>query len=169
MTTARLIFRTPDAPWLPPGSEAEVWAGGVNSLPQPTIIVRLLVTRRSDQGRSNFFCVPSAKGLDLPTRFLNPEHERLHPLSAAAQLLGEVLGSEDVGMRCVGYVRNVVPIPDANYKHPTPFAHVAVLALESSADPIVTGEWVDLETARDSLTPRHWWPIVEHHLSAPGS
>ena len=164
--SGRLIGRTTGASWLPPGSDAEVWAGDIDSLPEPSIIVRLLFTRRSRGGSARFFCVPSAKGPDLPTRFLDPELERPDPASGVRKLVQEVLGRQDVTTRCVGYVRNVVPAPDAGYAYPTPLAHVPVLAVDGVADPVVDGEWLDLESARDTLSTRHWWPVVEHRLTA---
>jgi hypothetical protein len=65
-------------------------------------------------------------------------------------------------------VRNVVPVPDADYPHPTPWAHVPVVVVDGAPEPAVDGEWVDLASARDQLSTRHWWPIVEHHLGAAG-
>ena len=99
--SGRLISRTTGASWLPPGSDAEVWAADIDSV-----------------------------------------------------------GS-------VGFVRNVVPAPDSVYAYPTPWAHVPVLAVDGAADPVVDGEWIDLERARDALGTRHWWPVVEHRLTAP--
>jgi hypothetical protein len=164
----RLARRTVEAPWLPAGSDAEVWVGDIDSLPEPSIIVRLLLTRRSGPGPTRFFCVPSAKGLDLPTRFLDRDTERPDPSRGVARLVTAVLGPGAVTTHCVGYVRNVVPVPDADYPHPTPWAHVPVVVVDGAPEPAVDGEWVDLESARDQLSTRHWWPIVEHHLGAAG-
>ena len=164
MTAARLLGTTVGAPWLPPGSDAEVWVGDLDSLPEPSIIVRLLLTRRPGDGPARFFCVSSAKGLDLPTRFLELGLERSDPVSGLARLVAEVLGTREVATRCVGFVRNVVRQSDADYPHPTPWAHVPVVAVAGDAEPVVAGEWVEVESARDTLGARHWWPIVEHHL-----
>lgn len=165
MTGERLIGTTLEAPWLPPGGSAEVWAGDDCALPQPAIIVRLLVTRRQASGQNMFFCVPGAKGLDLPTRFLAIDHERAHPAAGLMPLLHDVLGSVDVATRCVGYVRNVVPEPDDAYPHPAPWAHVPVFLAEDGMIPVVDGDWITVEGGRDVLRARHWWPIVESHLT----
>ncbi|WP_343991284.1 hypothetical protein [Terrabacter terrae] len=41
-----------------------------------------------------------------------------------------------------------------------------VLAVDGVADPVVDGQWLDLESARETLVTRHWWPLVEHRLTA---
>jgi hypothetical protein len=43
---------------------------------------------------------------------------------------------------------------------------VPVLTVDGDPAPVVPREWVDLESARDTLSDRHWWPVVEHHLGA---
>ena len=106
MTAARLLGTTVGAPWLPPGSDAEVWVGDLDSLPEPSIIVRLLLTRHAGDGPARFFCVPGAKGLDLPTRFLEPGPERSDPAVGVGRLVAQVLGVREVGTHCVGFVRN---------------------------------------------------------------
>lgn len=165
MTAARLIATTPDAPWLPPGSSAEVWAGADCASPEPAIIVRLLLPRRNISGQPEFFCVPTARGLDLPTRFLGDESERERASHGLARLVYDVLGHSEVTTRSVGFVRNVVPDPDAEYPHPTPWAHVPVFVAVDDLPPIVDGEWVTVGRGRAELTSRHWWPIVEHYLT----
>lgn len=164
MTDAHLIATTAEASWLPPGSSAEVWAGEDCALAEPAIIVRLLLTKRGASGRPDFFCVPTRKGLDLPTRFLGPDHERLLPSEGLALLAHDVLGNREVSTRCVGYVRNVVPTPTDDYPHPTPWAHVPVFVTVDAAKPVVDGEWITLNRGRAELTSRHWWPIAENHL-----
>jgi hypothetical protein len=166
VTGARLLVTTSGAPWLPPGGDAEVWVGDDVPLPEPTIIVRLLLARRPDGGPARFFCVPGAKGLDLPTRHLEPGPERADPSLGVARLVAEVLGAaSDTSTRCIGFVRNVVRVPDATCPHPVPWAHVPVLAVSGDpAAPVVAGEWVDVASARAGLGARHWWPIVEHHF-----
>lgn len=166
MTGAQLIATTPEAPWLPTGSSAEVWAGEDCAAAEPVIIVRLLLTQSSASGAAEFFCVPTARGLDLPTRFLGVAPEREGPSDGLAALVREVLGLNEVATRCVGYVRNVVPEPDGNYPHPAPWAHVPVFeAVAADVQPVVAGEWVELDQGRTELPARHWWPIVEHHLT----
>ncbi|MDF8262958.1 NUDIX hydrolase [Luteipulveratus flavus] len=165
MTEAQLIVTTLDAPWLPSGSTAEVWAGDDCSLPEPAVIVRLLLTRTAGASEPEFFCVETVKGMDLPTRFLGPADARERPAYGIARLAEDVFGRPDVTTRCIGYVRNVVPRPDASYPHPTPYAHVLVLLATQAAEPVVAGDWVTLERGRAELTTRHWWPIVDHHLA----
>ena len=165
MTDERLIATTQEAAWLPPGSSAEVWAGEDCAVAEPAIIVRLLLTKRGSSGRPEFFCLPTAKGLDLPTRFLGSGHERALPSEGLALLADDVLGNSEVATRCAGYVRNVVPTPTDDYPHPTPWAHVPVFLVVGAAEPVVAGEWITLNRARVELTTRHWWPIVEHHLN----
>jgi hypothetical protein len=109
--------------------------------------------------------VPGAKGLDLPTRFLEPGPERSDPAIGVGSLVAQVLGVREVDTHCVGFVRNVVRQPDTGYPHPVPWAHVPVIAVDGGPEPVVSGEWVDVESARDTLGGRHWWPIVEHRLS----
>lgn len=165
MPDEHLIATTPRAPWLPPGSSAEVWAGDDCAVAVPAIIVRLLLTKWPAYGDPRFFCVPTAKGLDLPTRLLGSDQERGRPSAGLAPLLYDVFGGSEVVTRCVGYVRNVVPHPDTDYPHPTPWAHVPVFVAMDAVEPIVDGEWITLERGRRELRPRHWWPIVDNHLT----
>jgi hypothetical protein len=168
VTGARLLVTTSGAAWRPAGGDAEVWVGDDVPLPEPTIIVRLLLARSPDGVPARFFCVPSGKGLDLPTRYLEPGPERADPSLGVARLVAEVLGAaSDIPIRCIGFVRNVVRVPDATYPHPVPWAHVPVLTVDDDPEPVVAGEWVDLASARAGLGAGHWWPIVEHHLG-PG-
>lgn len=169
MTEAHLIATTPDAPWLPPGSSAEVWAGTDCAAAEPAIIVRLLLAREGVSGCSEFFCVPTTRGLDLPTRSLVGDQERTRLSDGLTLLVGDVLGPGEVATRCVGYVRNVVPEPDRTYPHPTPWAHVPVFVAVASVRPVVDGEWVTPDRAGCELRSRHWWPIVEHHLATTGT
>lgn len=160
-----LIASTPDAAWLPPGSIAEVWAGQDCMPPEPAIIVRLLLTRPGTDAASweQFFCVPTAKGLDLPTLFLGRGSARMTIQQGLDALCRDVCGTA-VPLKCVGFVRNVVPAPDASYPHPTPHAHVPVFVPRSASAPTATGTWVDVVSGVPDLADRHWWPIVEHHL-----
>ncbi|NYE94008.1 hypothetical protein FHU41_000229 [Psychromicrobium silvestre] len=110
---------------------------------------------------------PAAKGLDLPTRFLWTE-PIFTPLSVGlSDLKQEVFGQQQIPHRCVGFVRNVVPQADASYRYPTPWAHVPVYLMTEPLEPIVAGHWLSVEKAREELSERHWWRIVEHHLSTP--
>lgn len=164
MTDGRLVATTPDASWLPPGSTAEVWAGRDCDVPDPCIIVRLLLTRGPGPAASEFFCVPTHRGLDLPTLPVGQDTSRLSAGQAIEALAETVLGAMRVRLRCVGYVRNVVPAPDADYPHPTPWAHVPVFAAKADLEPVVEGSWVTLDAARADLSVRHWWAIVEQHM-----
>ncbi|NNG38738.1 NUDIX hydrolase [Flexivirga sp. ID2601S] len=162
----RLVAETPEAPWLPPGSTAEVWAGADCDTPDPSIIVRLLITRLGDE--TEFFCVPTPKGPDLPTRFLGPGAERSSADDGLRHLQQETVDDAESSTRCVGFVRNVVPHPDGDYPHPTPDAYVPVFAAER-AHPVVPGEWFTLDSAPTALHGRHWWPIVRRYLEAAGA
>ncbi|GAA1478640.1 hypothetical protein GCM10009623_30860 [Nocardioides aestuarii] len=165
VTPVELVTSTPAAPWLSDGSTAEVWAGTAVEVPDPCIIVSLLLPRTTSEGH-RFFCVPTARGLDLPTKPLGPGPGRVSVDEGLAQLVVQTLGHADVDLACVGYVRNVVPVPDATYPHPTPWAHVPVFEPTVEVDPVVTGSWVSLDDARPELRARHWRPIVEHRLEA---
>lgn len=158
-----IITTTPEAPWLPPGSWAEAWGGADCKNFEPAVIVRLLLTRESE-GEREFFTVPTARGDDLPTLHLGPGEERLAAAEGFSRLLMAVIGHADVPTRCVGYVRNVVPRPDAQYPHPAPHAHVPVFLIDAPAEPVVEGSWHTATSARSSLEARHWWPIVHNHL-----
>lgn len=165
MTDEHLVATTPEAPWLPPGSSAEVWAGEDCAPAEPVIIVRLLLSKRGPSGHPEFFCVPTGRGLDLPTRFLGAGDDRALPSEGLALLAHDVLGRSEISTRCVGYVRNVVPTPTDGYPHPTPWAHVPVFVTAEATRPVVDGEWITLDRARAGLTTRHWWRIVERHLN----
>jgi hypothetical protein len=166
MTDERLIASTPFASWLPSGSTAEVWAGADCAVPEPCIIVRLLLLRRDAPGKSQFFCLSADRGPDLPALFLGVGSSRLPATEGLARLAEKMLGRQKAAQRCIGYVRNVVPHADATYPYPTPWAHVPVFTVGEAVEPVVKGQWVTLESARPELSVRHWWPIVEHHLAA---
>ena len=167
MADAQVIAVTADPPWLPSGSRAEVWAGDDCHPPDPVIIVRLLLTTPEAADPPQFFCVPTSKGLDLPSRFLGDGHDRLPPARGLAALAGDVLGTSEVETRCVGYVRNVVPRPAHDYAHPVPFAAVPVFAAVNASQPVTRGEWITADDGAAQLATRHWWPIVEAHLGRP--
>lgn len=162
-----LIAATADAPWLPAGSTAEVWRTD-GTLPEPAIIVRLLLL---SEETDRFFCVGTDRGLDLPTLFLGRGERGCDGWDTLAdglvRLTTWVLG-RPVETRCIGYVRNVVPNPDDDYRYPTPYAHVPVVVPATPAEPVLAGSWTSLAQGRESLTVRHWWPIVERALTAPG-
>lgn len=157
----QLLTSTPEAPWLPPGSVAEVWVGDDCTGFDPAVIVRLAIWRVR-HGEVSFFCVPSAKGLDLPTRFLGSGAVRESVEEGIAKLGSDVFGHPPTPERCIGYVRNAVPNPDEGYPHPTPCAHVPVFTVTTEEPSIVEGQWLTIPRARRMLAGRHWWPIVEH-------
>jgi len=163
MNGAELLAVHRDAPWLPPGSSAEVWACNAAVGPDPAAIVRLLLTRHLFGREPEFFCVDSPKGLDLPSRFLGNGDRWERPAEGIAALSSEVTG-QSVEVLCVGYVRNVVPFPDDSYSLFTPNAHVPVYRAQTPAAPIVHGERLTIKEGRNGLTARHWWRIVDHSL-----
>ncbi|GAB3867097.1 hypothetical protein GCM10028801_40350 [Nocardioides maradonensis] len=160
MAPARLLSSVVDAPWLPAGSTAQAWVGEGCPVPEPVIIVRLLLTRGGADG-PELFTVPTERGADLPTLRLGAGTGWAAGL---AELALRVHGRPGSAHRCIGYIRNVVPTPDADYPHATPWAHVPVFAPLERVEPVVEGEWVSLRSGRAGLGARHWWPIVEHHL-----
>ena len=163
----RLITSTPCAPWLPDGSTAEAWAGSDCTVPDPSIIVRLLLVRQM-AGATEFFCVPTDRGLDLPTLRLGSGAALMTAGQGLALLASRTCDRADAPHHCVGYIRNVVPNPDSAYPHPTPWAHVPVFVPTEAVNPVCDGTWLNPDSARDGLSVRHWWPIVEHHLNAVG-
>ena len=142
-----------------------MWAGTGAPVPDPCIIVRLLLTRPAAQGRQ-FFSVPTPRGLDLPTEPLGRQPGGTSVADGLSALTSRTLGRADLELACVGFVRNVVPVPDADYPHPTPWAHVPVFEPASTVEPVIEGSWLTLDAARHDLATRHWWPIVERHLAA---
>lgn len=145
-----VVRTTPDAPWLPPGSRAEVVRSSV--APSPACLVRLLL-RRGDE----VFCVPREQtaALDLPTRVVDPPD--LDGRVAAARLALDVLGRA-VPLVPVGFVRNVVVADAPGYGWPVPVAHFVVW--EAAGAPVVDGEWVEASSARSLLAERHWFPLL---------
>ncbi|WP_218713408.1 hypothetical protein [Arthrobacter sp. BF1] len=164
MTDARLMTTAP-ALWLPQGSSAETWVGHDCQVREPVIVTRLLIVRRNSGSALEFFCVPSPKGANLPTRYLLADHAEESSLDGTAKLIREIFGHTALATRCVGFIRNVVPSPDENYKYPSPWAHIPVHLVLSSAEPAVAGEWFDLNRGHAELSQQHWWRIVEHFLT----
>lgn len=163
--TAALLLTTTPAPWLPEGSSAETWVGHDCQVGEPVIVTRLLIVRRNSAAAWEFFCVPSPKGANLPTRYVWADHGRESSQEGTTQLMQEIFGHADLATRCVGFIRNVVPRPDANYEYPSPRAHIPVRLILSNAEPAVPGQWFDLDRAQAELSQQHWWRIVEHFLS----
>ncbi|GAB4003655.1 hypothetical protein [Nocardioides ultimimeridianus] len=163
MPDVRLIGSVPDAPWLPTGSTAEAWAGADCAVPDAVIIVRLLLSRQGAAG-PELFTVRTERGPDLPTERL-AAGEPVSWEEALADLARRTHGAGGVEHRCIGYIRNVVPAPDAAYPHPVPWAHVPVFEPSGPVEPVCDGTWVGLAASRPDLAVRHWWPVVERHLA----
>jgi hypothetical protein len=149
----RVLAGRPDAPWLPPGSRAEVVLAGGSPPPEPVCLVRLLAT--SDE---RVLTVPRAdgSGLDIPSRVVGDES---HTDCLEALRVG-VLGVTPP-TKLIGYVRNVVPSPGPGYPWPVPRAHFAVWHCPMPPDSEVAGTWLDLREAEAELGERHWWPLVD--------
>ena len=151
----RVVAAVPRAPWLPPGSRADVISSRQDEPPANTVVVRLallrgdnlLVVERTDRS-----------GLDLPSARVGGRDVR----AALSALLSDVLGAgSSVAPRLLGYVRNTVPSPDADYQWPVPKACFAVFADElPPAQEARTGSWLALDRADPELSQRHWWPLV---------
>jgi Protein of unknown function (DUF4031) len=154
----RVVRSTPDAPWLPPGSRADVITSSQDGPPAATVVVRLAVLggdgvavlERLDGG-----------GLDLPAA---PVGE--HRVDELLDLLGRlVLGpGPQPPRRLVGYVRNTVPTPDDDYPWPVPRACFAVYAVRHQGGPLLAGSWLAASRAEDRLGKRHWWPLLAGEL-----
>lgn len=164
MTDALLLTTNP-APWLPVGSSAETWVGYDCQVDEPVIVTRLLIVRRKSAAAWEFFCVPSPKGANLPTRYVWADHAGESSQDGKSQLMREIFGHADLATRCIGFIRNVVPCPDANYEYPSPRAHIPVHLILGNAEPAVAGDWFDLNRAQAELSQQHWWRIVERFLA----
>ena len=55
-----------------------------------------------------------------------------------------------------------------DYLHPTPWAHVSVLTVDGDPAPVVAGEWVDPESARDTLSDGTGGPSSTVSVRAEG-
>jgi hypothetical protein len=156
----RLIRSTPNASWLPAGSTAEVWVGADLDVPEPAVIVRLLLRRATPAGQE-LFCVRTPKGFDIPTVFLGGVGGWRPASAGVADLTSQYL-AEELPTRCIGFVRNVVPHPDETYRLPTPVGHVPVFTPRhpSPAPASEAGTWIGAADAPSLLAERHWWPIA---------
>jgi hypothetical protein len=151
----RVVQALPGAPWLPPGSRADVIASRQEDPPANTVVVRLALLRAPDLlvlGRPD-------GGLDLPTRPVEA-----HTPAAALRLLVDDLMGSPIGLSptLLGYVRNTVPSPDADYPWPVPKACFAVYTASlPPAGDADHGVWRPLHVADPELSQRHWWPLME--------
>ncbi|MEO5983841.1 MAG: hypothetical protein ABIQ13_16155, partial [Pedococcus sp.] len=159
----KVIHAVPGAPWLPPGSRADVIASRQAEPPTRTVVVRLALFRGPDL----LVLERLTGGLDLPSAPVGD----LTPGDALDRLLAVVVGrGHALAPRLLGYVRNTVPAPEADYPWPVPKACFAVWHDELvSGDDLGTGvgQWVRRDEAAQSLGNRHWWPLITHHDEAP--
>jgi hypothetical protein len=151
----KVVSSTPDAPWLPPGGRADVVLSRQDDAPVPTVVVRLAVV---SEARRMGVARPG-RGLDLPFR----EVGEGSVAGALSGLVRSVLdpASQYLAPRLVGYVRNTVERPTADYPWPTPRACFTAYAVEVS--PAVaqelSGSWLTHQRASETLADRHWWPL----------
>lgn len=157
----RVVQSTPEPPWLPPGSRADVIASRQDSPPPNTVVVRvvardassLLVVERAD-----------GAGLDLPTRTV-AQGEKAED---ALRSLCDEFGIRSDGASLLGYVRNVVPRPDPAYPWRTPAACFALFAVTTDGRAPTTGTWLPTERQADQLGERHWWPLIDPEAQGQG-
>jgi hypothetical protein len=154
----RVVHAVPGAPWLPPGSRADVIASRQPEPPTGTVVVRLALFRGGDL----LVLQRLTGGLDLPSAPVG----RLTPEDALGRLVEVVAGpAHGLAPTLLGYVRNTVPEPDADYAWPVPKAcfavwHDAVPVGEDLGTGV--GRWVGPDEAAAALAERHWWPLVAH-------
>jgi hypothetical protein len=158
-TRERVVSSVPDAPWLPPGSRADVIASRQDSAPSNTVVIRLAVLRDEDL----LVVTRPDGGLDLPSKRIGDAGV----VVALAQLRQSVLRStDDPAPRLVGYVRNTVPSAGQEYPWPTPQACFAVFVEHGAVGQPAEGVWLSWDRARAELSERHWWPLLAE-LGAP--
>ncbi|WP_344137986.1 DUF4031 domain-containing protein [Pedococcus bigeumensis] len=152
----RVVHAVPGAPWLPPGSRADVIASRQDEAPANTVVVRLAVLSRADL----LLVVRPDGGWDLPSRHVGADT----PAGAVGELARDLLGGSGwIAPTLLGYVRNTVPAPTGDYPWPAPKACFAVFAHRlGGRDDARPGTWRPLAEATDALTERHWWPLLEH-------
>jgi hypothetical protein len=156
----RVVRAVPDAPWLPPGSRADVITSRQDDPPANTVVVRLAVFRGADL----LVVERSDGGWDLPSRLVVDQT----PVHAVRELAVEVLGgavqatAPALSPTLAGYVRNTVPSPSPDYPWPTPKACFAVYTDHFAGDPAaVGGRWLPSDQWPTALGQRHWWPLLE--------
>lgn len=158
----RVVQSTPGAPWLPPGSRADVIASRQDNPPPNTVVVR--VVARAEDGALLVVERADGRGLDLPTQTVAAGGE----VEATLQALCGDLGLSSDGAALLGYVRNVVPHPDADYPWPTPNACFAVFTVAPDSSVTATATWLPAEKHAAQLGERHWWPLVDPELRGQG-
>jgi hypothetical protein len=146
-----VLLRHDPCPWLPPGGVAEVVAYDGPAAPEPTAVVRLLVTA----GDAVLVVPrPDGRGPDLPTTTVGGTVEDALALLVERHLDGAALP------RLVGFVRNTVPEPPPDYPWPAPVAHFAVWHAAVDRAAARQGSWLAPRDAARRLRERHWWPLL---------
>lgn len=113
----RVVEAVPGAPWLPSGSRADVIASRQDEAPANTVVVRLALLRGPDL----LVVERPDGGTDLPSRRVVDDSVT----NALGELAGELVDHRAaLAPRLVGYVRNTVPTPDADYPWQIGRAHV---------------------------------------------
>lgn len=151
----RVVRAVPGAPWLPPGSRADVITSRQDDPPTNTVVVRLAAFRGAD-----LLVVERADGgWDLPSRPV-PDGAVAEAVSA---MVTDALGSPGaLSPTLAGYVRNTVPHPSPDYPWPAPKACFAVYAGHLVDEPApAAGRWLASEQWPTVLGERHWWPLLE--------
>ena len=155
-THERVVATVPDAPWLPPGSRADVITSRQDNAPAATVVVRLALRRGGDLLVLERL---DGSGLDLPSAPV----AGLSPAQAVDRLHRVVLGVPvPESTRLLGYVRNTVPHPIDAYPWPAPLAAFAVWT--DQLDPCVrplAGRWLAADRLEAELRERHWWPLID--------
>jgi hypothetical protein len=151
----RVVAAVPGAPWLPPGSRADVIASRQDDPPANTVLVRLALRRGGD-----LLLVERDGGWDLPSQ---PVGTASVPDVVAGLVERLRVGPSDRSPRLLGYVRNTVPTPDAGYPWPVPKACFAVYTADlQPSDDARAGTWFDVVDAARVVGERHWWPLFDH-------
>jgi hypothetical protein len=151
----RVVASLPEAAWLPPGSRADVIASRQAQPPASTVVVRLALWRGDELLVVDRL---GGGGPDLPSA---PVGDR--EAGAVLDHLHSVVmgGPVRATTALLGYVRNTVPQPDADYPWPVPTAAFAVWTDEVEAGTrALAGRWVLPADVEDHLSSRHWWPLV---------
>ena len=152
----RVVDAVPEAPWLPPGSRADVIASRQDDAPANTVVVRLAASH----GETLLVAGRDDGGWDLPSVRVQGQA----PATALRDLADAVLqAAATAAPTMVGYVRNTVPVPTPEYPWPAPKACFAVYAVTVvRAGAVLPGHWLGPQDARSALSQRHWWPLLEH-------
>ena len=159
----RVLVSHPGPPWLPPGSRADVIASRQQEPPADTVVVRLLA---QSAGAVLVVHRPDG-GLDLPS--VTVDGAPGPSVADAVQHLQVETVGEVAPTELVGYVRNTVPEPPADYPWPAPRACFAVFhRVVDPGVPFGRGHWLALDEAADQLSERHWWPLLPEFFSHPG-